>query len=114
MTARRQMTMRALVERNTASGSDDYGQPITPAYTVHGTFACRAWSEADRNLADGSKLALIEQIKAIFPRGADVAEGDEISAIQDRLGAEVFAGRMRIDTMQKRRGHKVASLEVIG
>ena len=112
MTARGKMTMRALVERDTATGTDEFNQAAKPSFTVLATVPCWAWSRQRRAVVDGDKSALIEDMRAMFPLGADVAAGDEISAIQNRRGAVLFPGRLRIQTMQHKHDHQEAALEV--
>ncbi len=111
MSARGKMTMRALVERDTAVGVDDFGNPVKPAFTTHGTFPCWAWSRQRREQVDGDKSALIEDMRAMFPIDADVLAGDEIKQIEDRQGKVLFAGRVQIETMQRHHDHQEAGLE---
>lgn len=113
MSARQRMTMRAVVQRNTATGVDGFGHPVKPDFTAHDTFPCWAWSRADRAIVDGSKAALIEDFRALFPRSADVLAGDRITNITDRLGAVLFPGRFQIETMQFKRDHQEADLEAV-
>ncbi len=113
MSARRRMTMRAVIERDTATGTDDFGQPVKPNFTTLATVPCWAWSKQRRERVDGDKSALIEDLRAMFPLGADVLAGDEIVDITDRLGAVLIAGRIQIETMQRKHDHREAGLERI-
>ena len=113
MSARSKMTMRALVERDTATGVDDFGHPVKPAFTVHGTFPCWAWSRQRRDVIDGSKSALVEDFRMLIPITADVLPGDEISSITNRRGVELFAGRVKIETVQQKHDHQEAGLEAV-
>ncbi len=113
MSARQRMTMRAIVERDTSSGTDDYGQPVKPAWTTLATVPCWAWSKQCRERVDGNKSALIEDMRALFPLDADVLAGDEIVDITDRLGTVLIAGRIQIETMQRKHDHQEAGLERI-
>ncbi len=113
MNARLRMTMRAIVERDTSAGTDDFGQPVKPVFTAHGTFPCWVWSRADREIVDGNKSALIEDFRAMFPKGTDVVAGDEITNITDRLGTVLYAGRFQIETMQFAHDHLEAGLEAV-
>lgn len=105
--------MRAVVERNTATGTDDFGHDVKPEFTTHGTFPCWAWSSTDRLVVDGDKTALVEDFRAMFPKGADVQEGDEIVNITDRRQAVLFPGRFQIETMQFKHDHVEADLEAV-
>lgn len=113
MSARSKMTMRAVVERDTSSGDDDFGHPVKPDFTAHGTFPCWAWSSSDREVVDGDKSALIESFRAMFPKGADVKEGDEIVNITNRRAVILFPGRFQIETMQFKHDHLEADLETV-
>ncbi len=113
MSARAQMKMRAVVERDTSSGEDNFGHPVKPDFTAHGIFPCWAWSNTDREVVDGDKSALVEDFRAMFPRRADVQAGDEIVNITDRRGAVLFAGRFQIETMSFAHDHLEAGLEVV-
>ena len=111
MTARRRMTMRAVIERDTATGEDDFGQPVKPKFTTLSTVQCLAWSKQRRERVDGNKTVLIEDMRAMFPLGADVLPGDEIVDITDRRGRVLIAGRIQIETMQHKHDHQEAGLE---
>lgn len=111
MSARRRMTMRAVIERDTATGTDDFGSPVKPLFTTLATVPCWAWSKQRRERVDGNKSALIEDLRAMFPLDADVLAGDEIVNITNRLGTVLIAGRIQIETMQRKHDHQEAGLE---
>ena len=102
--------MRADVERNTESATDDYGHPATPVFSVIGKFPTWVYSKARREITDGDKLTVVEDVKALFSQNADVRQGDEISNIRDRLGQIIMDGRYRIETIQRKRRHQEANL----
>ena len=108
--ARGRMTMRAEIERNQASATDAWGNPVVPAFAALATLACWLWSRQRRVLADGDKTVIVEDLRALFPSGADVAAGDEIARVKDRAGREIFNGRFRIETIQRKPGHLEAAL----
>ena len=110
MSARGRMTMRAAIERNSAAGTDDYGHGVTPVFAAHATIACFVWSTSRRTITDGDKEAVVEDLMAMFPAGADINEDDEISSVADRQGNELLSGRFRIEGLQARHGHIEASL----
>jgi hypothetical protein len=107
------MIMRAVVERDTSTGEDDFGQPVKPDFTTHGTFPCWAWSETRRLVVDGDKSALVEGLRFMFPIDADIAAGDQIVNITDRRDAILFGGRLQIETPQFKHDHKEADLEAV-
>ena len=110
MTARSRMTMRAMVERNSASGTDDFGHPVAPVYATHATIPCFVWSRDRREIVDGRKLAVIEDLRALFPIDADILEADEIASVTNRRGATLLSGRFRIEGLQRKHSHLEATL----
>lgn len=109
------MTMRAEVERNTATGTDAYGHPLAPAFTPLATVACYVWSRQSRELVDGDKTAVIEDLRGLFPSDADIAEGDELARVTDRRGRVLFPGRLRVDAPPQRKPHhREAALRRVG
>lgn len=108
---RSQMTMRAVVERNAASTADAYGGPVPPNWQAHATIACRAWSRDKKLVADGAKGALLQDLRAAFPIGADLTEADRIARIEDRRAQLLVQGPLSILTLQRRKGHLEAMLE---
>ncbi len=101
--ARTIMTMRATVQRNSTATTDPYGHLEAPDFSTLGNpVPCFAWSKMRREVNDDKKFALIEDIRCAMPLDTDVTENDRISQITDRLGAVLFLGPLRIDTIQRR------------
>ncbi len=113
MSARGKMIMRAVVERDTATGTDDFGQPVKPDFTTLATVPCWAWSSNERLVVDGDKLANVETFRAMFPKGADVVEGDEIVNIRDRRKVILFPGRFALQKIQFKHDHLEADLQAV-
>lgn len=111
MGARSAMTMRALIEEDTAGGPDPYGHPLASSWSTKLTdVACRVYSKTRREVIDGDKTALVEDIRAIFPLTTNVIELNRLLNVKDRLGATLFAGPLSIDTLTRRRDHLEAAL----
>lgn len=110
------LTMRARVERDTATGNDSWGGPVEPVFTVlHSALPCFVYSKSGRELVDGAKTAMIEDLRVMIARGADLAEGDVITAVTDRLGRQLIAGRLKIEgPVQFKHTHHEAALQRIG
>lgn len=110
------LTMAARIERNTASGTDAWGNPAAPVFTVlHNALPCFVWSKTSRDLIDGTKTAMIEDLRAMFPLGADLAEGDEIAEVTLRDGTIIIVGRLKIEgPVQFKHNHIEAALQRIG
>ncbi len=105
--------MRALVERDTSTDVDAYGHKVKPAFTVLATLPCFVWSRQRREVVDGSKTAIIEDLRAMFALGADVQAGDKITSIKNRRGTEIMAGEFMIEPPQFKHDHQEAALERI-
>lgn len=110
------LTMRARVERNTASGNDSWGGPVAPAFTVlHNALPCFVYSKSSRELVDGAKTAMIEDLRVMIALGADLAAGDEITAVSDRAGTVIIPGRLKVEgPVQFKHNHREAALQRIG
>lgn len=92
------MTMRATVSRSASQPVNSWGQPGPPVYQVIGEVACRAWSKTRRLvLTDGAEV-VVEDLRAMVPASADVAERDRL-VIEDRLGEVVFDGPVAVDAI---------------
>ena len=99
---RSRMTQRAVVQRDTAVGEDDYGQPTAPNYQTHGTFPCWLYSSSRTEIVDGRKTTVVDDsLSLLFPLGTDVRRGDQITQITDRNGNELVPGLMRLTTNPK-------------
>lgn len=109
------LTMRAQIERNQVTGKDAWNNPQAPQMAPIGApLPCFAWSDASRELVDGQKTALVEDMRAMFAVGADIAEADEIANITDRGGTVLHAGRWRIEgRVQFKHNHLEAALKAI-
>lgn len=103
---RSMMIHRANIERNGTSSTDDWGQPGIPVFASLATdVPCRAWSQRRDERNDEKKFALVETIRCSMPLDQDVTEDDQIAQIADRAGVVIFAGPLRIDTIQYKIQH---------
>ena len=109
------LTHRARVERNTATGEDSWGGEAAPVFTVlHAALPCFVSSNTSRALVDGTKTAMIEDLRIMFALGADLAEDDEITAVTDRLGRAIIPGRLKVEgPVQFKHTHREAALQRI-
>ena len=115
MTARSRMTMRALVQRDGSTTSDDLNQPAAPAWVTHlEALACYAWAVRMEEIIDAKKTAVVERIRVMIPVGTDLSRADRILSIADRMGATQFSGPFQIDgDPQLRRTHLEISLRAV-
>ena len=109
------LTMRALVERDQASGTDAWGNPVAPDFQPLATLPCFVWSNQSRELVDGDKTAMIEDMRALFALDADITENDEISSVTNRQDVEIIPGRLKVEgPVQRKHTHQEAALKRIG
>lgn len=109
------LTMRAVMLRNTAIGTDPRGLPLPPVWTANGTLRCFVWSKASREAVDGDKTAMIEDVRGLFALGGDIHDGDRISAVTDANGNVLIAGPLEVDgPVQRKHTHFEAALKRIG
>ncbi|MBW8638993.1 hypothetical protein K1W69_17485 [Hoeflea sp. WL0058] len=108
------LTMRATVERNTATGNDPYGNPLPPVFEEidASPLSCFVWSKTSRELVGDERTAMIEDMRAMFALSADIAEDDEISSVADRQDNEIIPGRLRVEgPVQRKHTHLEAALK---
>lgn len=107
---------RASVERNVATGSDDWGDDAAPDFQpLHADLKCWAYSSSSRESVDANKTALIEDLRIMVALGADLAAGDEITEIRDRQGNVIVEGRLKVEgPVQHKHNHREAALQRIG
>lgn len=109
------LTMRAAVERNSATGSDPHGNPVAPVYTPHAMLNCFVWSKSSRELVGDERTAMIEDMRALFALDADIAEDDEIARVTDKAGTTIIDGRLRVEgPVQRKHTHLEAALRRVG
>ena len=106
------LTMRALIERDTATAKDAWGNPVEPVFASTGDpVACFAWSTSAKQSIDGNRTAEIETFRALFALGADVQPGDVVASITDRRGVEIIPGRLLVEPpVQRKHTHLEASM----
>lgn len=105
------MTHRAVIERDTSTGTDAWNRPVPPVFTTQPeTIPCRAWSKSRKEVRDDDKEVLIEDIRALFPKDADIQTGDRVT-VNDRLGNLIFDS-LAVQTVTTR-GANVRHREVI-
>lgn len=107
---------RARIERDVATGTDARGGKPAPNFTVlHNALPCFVYSKSSRELVDGQKTAMVEDLRVMIALGADLAEGDVITSVTDRGGAEIVAGRLKVEgAPQFKHNHREAALQRIG
>ena len=104
------MTHRAVITRNTSAGDDAWNRPTPPVFTALKTVPCRAWSKTRKEVRDDGKEVVIEDIRALFPKSADIQTGDRVT-VNDRLGNLIFDD-LAVQTVS-RRGANLRHREVV-
>ncbi len=99
--SRGSMTMRATIQRNAETGTDDWGQDKKAQRSPFPTIPCRAWSKSRVEAVDVGKRAVVEDLRAIVPFDADVQRDDRLTIV-DRRGATIFDGPVAVLTKTRR------------
>lgn len=106
------LTMRAVVQRNTATGKDAWGQPVAATWETIGTLRCFVYSNQSSEIVDGDKTAMVEGLRIMVRLGADLNEDDELAAVTDRLGNTMVPGRLKVEgPVQRKHTHMEAALK---
>lgn len=93
---------------------DPHGGKGTPDWRPHiDNLPCRTWHQSGREVTDGDKVVVVQDRRMIVPLGTDVTAADRIAVVTDRLGAEVFTGPMRIESVGQREDHLELLLEAV-
>lgn len=110
------LTMRAQIERATATGADGWNGPEPGAFAALGDpVACFVWSDTITQVIDGQKQAQIEVTRALFALGTDVQPGDRLASVKDRKGAVLIAGPLVVEgPVQFKHTHFQATLRRVG
>lgn len=107
------MVHRAVVQVNTAAGTDAWNQPVAAEYQDGRIIPLYGWHRARTKIADDGKVVRISEIRAIAPPDETELEGSRLKAIVDRRGDVVIAGPLAILTAVPRRTHVELVLERI-
>ena len=105
------MTQRALVQRATVAGDDDYGNPLPQTWATHlAALACWLYGSTEKEAVSEEATAVVTDLRLMVPLTADVTEQDRISGVKDRRGTVIEAGILEIDTVLRKRTHLQLSL----
>ena len=114
MTARSRMTQRALVQRSTSPGEDDFGNPLPGVWATHiAAMPCWWYGSTEREAVTEETTAVVTDIKLMVSLTADVTEQDRINQIKDRLGTVVLDGILGIETVLRLRSQKQLTLSQV-
>jgi hypothetical protein len=113
VSARAQMVHRCTLERDAAHGTPDgYGLPSESDWQpLLVELPCWLWSTAERELIDGEKSAVIEDLRLLVPMATDVTERDRVNGVTDRLGNPVRQGAMGITAVMSKHDHLELALK---
>ena len=102
---------RAVVVRNVATGTDQFGQAVPPVWVdIQDPVACAVWSKTSREMVSGERTALIDDIRVALPLAADVEINDRIERVTDRRGVEQHPGPLRIDGIERKHTHLLCAV----
>ena len=111
MTARSRMTHRALVERGTSPGVDDYDNPQPAEWATHiAALPCFLYGSTEREAVTDERTAVVSDLKLMVPLSADVTEQDRINQIVDRRGTVIEPGTLHVEEVLYRRSHRLVTL----
>lgn len=114
MTARSRMIQRALVQRFTSPGTDDFGNPLPGTWSTHiASLPCWVHGSTEREAVTAETTAVVTDLKALIPLDSDVTESDRISGVKDRQGNVVYAGILGIETVLFARTHLELTLSQV-
>lgn len=110
--ARQFMTMRiSQNERLVTISTDEYNQPVKEWNQIATNIPCSMWEDSGTTAVGENMVVPSYQLRAMVTKDADLSEGDKIGSVQDRQGATLFPGPMRVDSILWRRSHKVLTLQ---
>ena len=103
MSSRQRMTMRAYIQRSSAS-ADSYGHTRPESFAALSTTPCWAWIVVENTNHGDAVSAIATRYRLIMPISTTVTENDRIEKVEDRAATELF-GLMYIDAVIRRRDH---------
>lgn len=99
--------MRAVIERDTAVGTDGYNQQTKPNWQPHlSDVPCFAWTKRGFAIVDGEKQAVMIEMMMMVPNGTDVTDKDRIASVKDRRGTIQFQGPLAIHAVLPKQHHQ--------
>lgn len=107
------LTMIAYVERGTSTGKDAWNMPVVANFQPLAEVPCFAYSKSGRDVVDGKKDVVVQDMRMMFGLGVDIREGDQVAKITDRSPARkiLFRGPMRIEgAVEFKHNHQEAAL----
>ena len=115
MGARSIMVHRATVQKDTATGTDAYGNPKPASWATHiASLACYYYTKTKTEIYDGDKQAVVAMQRLLVPLGTDITEKHRITAIKNRLGTSLISNPMLIRAVVKRKTHFELDLQECG
>lgn len=113
--ARASMTMRANLQRDIAPADSYGGKAVTPVWSIIAAEApCFVWISQKKEVADGGKIVVVEEIRGIFPADVDIRSGDRVFSLQDRRGQTVVEQQLDVEAVSERsRGPKIDHKSVL-
>lgn len=111
MSARSRMTQRALIQRATSAGTDDYGNPLPPSWATHiASLPIWLYASTEREAVTEETTAVVADLRAMVPLDADVTEQDRIAGITDRRGNVIEPATLGVETVLYQRSHRQLTL----
>lgn len=94
--ARGRMTMRAVVNRLTATGTNPDRHPTGTRADLVDAVPCWLYSEQEQEYRGDEVNVARELLRLLVPVAGDVTEQDEITRVEDRRGEVIAAGPFKV------------------
>jgi hypothetical protein len=94
------MRMFAIVSRSETPAVDASGHPGKSVFEeLSGSIPCRIWSKDRRAINNVGRSVVLEDLRGMFPVGADVQEKDRLR-ILDKQGNVIFPGPIAVESIK--------------
>ena len=109
-------THRVTILRDSATGTDDGGQPVAAVWDDYLEVPCLGFvlptpREQGKWAVDTSKTAMLEDRRVLVDLDTDVTFADQLGDVKDSDGQVVFAGPMVIRSMFRRPAYLELAVE---
>lgn len=109
--AEREMTDRAVVERDAGGAGDPYGGEAQSWQPHLADQPCKAWVETGRTAVTEDRTAVVADWSMAVPVGTDIAVGDRVTSVTARSGDTIIGRTMYVDYVEHKRVQLVCKLE---
>ncbi len=112
MSVRSRMVHRATVEVNTSSGTDSYGHPTIPVWSLAQISPCWVYNGKDALIIDGKKETTVRLLRIGFSLTENITEAHRITLITDKNEQTLISGNFLVRQKTRKFNHYEADLKV--